>query len=39
MGLETPLPPRLRDMGIDHRRADVAMPQQFLNRPNIVPIF
>ena len=29
----------IEDVWIDHRRADVLMPKQLLNRPNIIPVF
>ena len=29
----------IQDMGIDHRRAYIAVTQQLLHRPDIVPIF
>jgi hypothetical protein len=29
----------VEDMGVDHRRADVPMPEQFLNRPDVVAVF
>ena len=28
-------PPTVQDVGIDHGRADVLVPQEFLNRPDI----
>ena len=29
----------VQDMGVDHGGVDVAVPQQFLDRPDIVPFF
>jgi hypothetical protein len=29
----------VEDMGVDHRRADVPMPEQFLNRLDVVAVF
>jgi len=29
----------IEHVGVDHRRADVAMSQQFLNRADVIPIF
>ena len=31
-------PTALQDMGVDHRRADVFVSQQFLHRPNVVTV-
>ncbi len=30
--------PSIQDMGIHHRRADVLVPQEFLNRPDVIAI-
>jgi hypothetical protein len=32
-------PALVQDMGVDHRRTDIAMPEQFLNRPDVVTVF
>ena len=29
----------IEHVGVDHRRADVFVPEEFLHRPNIVPRF
>jgi len=29
----------VQDVCVDHRGVDVAVPQQFLDRPDIVPVF
>jgi len=31
--------PTVENMGIDHCRFDIAMPQQFLNSLNVIPAF
>jgi hypothetical protein len=33
------LPALIGNVGIDHRRTDIAMPEQFLNRPDVVTVF
>ena len=32
-------PSPVEDVGVDHRRADVLVSEQFLNRPDIIPVF
>ena len=32
-------PALVQDMGIDHRRSDIAMAEQFLDRPDVVTAF
>jgi hypothetical protein len=34
-----PLATAIQDMSVDHRCADVAMPEQLLDGPNVVTIF
>ena len=31
--------PSIKDMSVDHRRFDIAMPQQLLNSPNVRAAF
>jgi hypothetical protein len=38
-GTVYPLPAPVEAMGVDHRRADVTMPEQFLHRPDVVAVF
>ena len=37
-GAVHPTPASIEHMGIDHRRADILMPKELLNRSNIVPV-
>ena len=40
IGLRTPSPPgALKDMGVDHRGGDVAVPQKLLHRPDVMAVF
>ena len=35
-GADDTVPAAAQDVGVDHRRADVAMPEQFLDRADVI---
>ena len=38
-GTVHPLAASVKDMRVDHRRADIPIPEQFLNRTDVVAVF